>query len=163
MITVTTDGGAAIVERLRSFPDRLRARLSVIAQRLSTDLESRVLGKLQGGVLQSRSGRLARALALDAETTEEGIAIRLSVDPAEVPYAGFQEYGFRGTETVGAHLRTIRKVFGRPVAPHQVTVRSYTRRVDYPAHSFLRSALAGMAPDIEARIKDAVADTVNAS
>jgi phage gpG-like protein len=103
---------------------------------------------LSGGVLKSRTGTLRASLVVGSG---EGIGGSIT---ATAPYAAFQEYGFSGTETVRAHLRARRKGGSAPV-------RAYSRKVDYPAHSFLRSALAEMAPDIRQTIADAVAEVLN--
>lgn len=156
MIEVTIEGGEAAVDRLASFSDRLRRRLTAHMQRLASDLQGRVLDNLHGGALQERSGRLADALTLDIDAGDGRLSGSLGVDVRSVPYAAFQEYGFRGTETVRAHLRTIKQAFGRPIAERQIFVGSYSRKVDYPAHSFLRSALAELALDVAPQINDAV-------
>lgn len=161
MIASIMDGTDAVSERLRSLPERLGARLAAAMQRLGDALQDSVSAKLGGAVLQRRSGRLAGAVMLDIETSGEGIGARLSVDPAAVPYAAYQEFGFRGTETVRAQLRTIKQAFGRAIAERQVLVASHSRRVDYPAHSFLRAALNEVAPDVMPEVEEAVAAAVS--
>lgn len=156
MIEVTIEGGEAAADHLASFADRLRRRLTTLTQRLAGDLQARVLDNLHGGALQERSGRLANALTLGMDAGGGRLSARLDVESGSVPYAAFQEYGFRGTETVRSHLRTIKQAFGRPIAARQVFIGSYTRKVDYPAHSFLRSALDELAPDIAPQIRDAI-------
>ncbi len=163
MIEVVNRGGDEALERLTSFALRLRGRLAALMPRLGADLQSRVLDNLRGGVLHERGGRLADSLALDVETEGERASSALRVDVASVPYAGFQEYGFQGNETVRGHLRTIRQAFGRPIAERQILVNSYTRKVEYPAHSFLRSALRELTPSITPQIEDAVTATASGS
>jgi hypothetical protein len=156
MIEARVTGGTAALRSLRGFPSRLRMRLDGVMQALGTQLEDRVRDNLGGAVLGRRSGRLAAGISLGVEPSVSGIALSLSV--ADVPYAAYQEYGFHGTETVRAHLQTVRQAFGRPIAPRVVAVRGYARRVDYPAHSFLRAALDEVAPDAADRIGAAVTD-----
>jgi hypothetical protein len=148
MIGIDVTDGAS--EKLRDFPERLLARLDGTMQSLGLALQDRVRDKLGGEVLHSRSGRLAAGVAFDVASSGDSASVALGI--ADVPYAAYQEYGFHGTETVRAHLRTIKEAFGRAIAPRQVAVRSFARRVDYPAHSFLRSALAEIAPDAVAQI-----------
>jgi len=157
MIEVTIEGGEAAVGRVASLADRLHRRLATLIQRLAGDLQGRVLDNLHGGSLEEQSGRLANALTLGIDANSGRLSARLEIEPGAVPYAAFQEYGFRGTETVRSHLRVIKQAFGRPIAERQVFVGSYTRKVDYPAHSFLRSALAELAPEVAPQIKDAIA------
>lgn len=160
MIAPTIDGADAVGGRLRSLPERLGARLTAAMQRLGDTLQDSASEKLAGAVLQRRSGRLAGAVVLDVAASGEGIDARLSVDTAAVPYAAYQEFGFHGTETVRAQLRTIRQAFGRPIAERQVPVASHSRRVDYPAHSFLRAALDEVEPRIVPEIEEAVGAAV---
>jgi hypothetical protein len=156
MIQIEVIGGTAAVQKLQSFSARLQARLDGVMEVLGASLEDAVRDNLGGGVLQRRSGRLAAGVTLDVEAGDGGIAV--SVGAGDVPYAAFQEYGFHGTETIRAHLRTIRQAFGRPIAPRAISVKSYIRHVDYPAHSFLRSALADIAPGALTQIDAAVGE-----
>ena len=143
----TTDGAA---DRLRGFPGRLQARLDGVMRTLGVALEARARRKMGGDVLHRRSGRLDAGI--DLQVASDGGRVTATLGIAGVPYAAYQEYGFHGTETVRAHLRTITEAFGRTIAPRPVAVRSFARRVDYPAHSFLRAALADIAPDVPAQI-----------
>ncbi|MGH6980095.1 MAG: hypothetical protein ACREFC_02710, partial [Stellaceae bacterium] len=105
-------------------------------------------------------GKLGDAIGAAMEPAPDGAAVTVGV--GEVPYAGLREYGFHGTETVRAHLRLIKEAFGRPIAPREIAVRSYTRRVDYPAHSYLRTALADVSADAATEIGGAVAEQASA-
>jgi Bacteriophage HK97-gp10, putative tail-component len=161
MIDLQIGGGEDAVERLRSFPDRLEARLGAVMQTIGGALQDTVRANLGGRVLRSRSGKLQSSVVLDVETDAGGTTATSGVGH-DIPYAAYQEYGFRGVETVRAHLRTVKQVFGRPIAAHQISVRSFSRRVDYPAHSYLRSALADVAPELLAGVEDAVAEASSA-
>jgi hypothetical protein len=158
MIGIKTDGDAALAA-LAGFPHRLAPRLARVMAILGTTLEDRVRDNLTGAVLRQRSGQLEAGLALDIGTTADGITSALGV--TGVPYAAYQEYGFHGTESVRAHLRVIKEAFGRAIAPRATAVRAYSRQVDYPAHSFLRSALQRIAPDVVTEIEEAIAGAVS--
>jgi hypothetical protein len=145
-IDVTDDAS----ENLRGFSGRLLDRLAGTMENLGIALQGRVRDNLGGQILHRRSGRLTAGVDLAMTATSDGVSASLGID--DVPYAAYQEYGFHGTETVRAHLRTIRQAFGRGISPRDVTVRSFTRRVDYPAHSFLRSALDEVAPDVVTQV-----------
>jgi hypothetical protein len=58
-------------------------------------------------------------------------------------------------------LRQIKEAYGRPIAAKAVSVRGYSRRVDLPERSFLRSALDDMTPDISVGIKDALREAIS--
>ena len=145
---------------LDGLPSGVESRLAETAQRLGAALRDRAAEKLDGDVLQRRSGRLLGGLAVSTDGASGAIAMRVGVDLAQVPYAAFQEFGFNGVETVRAHLRQIRQAFGRPIRERQVEVRTHDRRIDYAAHSFLRQALEEMTPDILATTRAAIDDAV---
>jgi phage gpG-like protein len=160
MISGQILGGDAIASRLAELPDAVQQGLVRAVTRISTDLVSAVQEKLSGGVLQSRGGALRASIV--AETTEADGAVGVTVG-SDLPYAGFQEFGFTGVETVSAHLRVIKQAFGRPLrrGERQIAVRDYARKVDYPAHSFLRAALAEMQPEIADALDAAVGEAVS--
>ena len=60
-----------------------------------------------------------------------------------VEYAPRLEMGYSGPESVKAHTRTIRKAFGRAIAPRQVQVSAFTRTANARAYPFLRPAIEG--------------------
>jgi phage gpG-like protein len=140
MITAALTGDADVAQKLDGFAARLqtelRSGLGQMAERLRQDI---VASKLSGQMLQSRSGRLQRSVAVMA-VAGEGDALSVSVTVA-APYAALHEYGFRGSETIRGHVRRITQAFGRPITAKAIDVRSYSRAVVYPERSFLRSAL----------------------
>jgi hypothetical protein len=107
--------------------------------------------------LKERTGTLRASLA--AQLVESGDGFRAMVT-ADAPYAAYQEYGFHGEENVRSYLRRQTVAFGRPMAPKQVQVRAFTRHVDYAGHSYLRAALAEIAPDISALLTAALAEAI---
>ena len=157
MSDVEMAGADAVLERLTSFPERIAVRLQGVMRVVGGALEDRVRANLSGRILHARSGRLRSSVVFDVDQDGDTLAATVGV-AADVPYAAFQEYGWSGVESVRASLRTVRQAFGRPIAPRTVAVKAHSRRVDYPAHSFLRSALAELEPDARARIEAAVAD-----
>jgi len=159
VIAVEILGADAVLGRLAALPGAVEDGLARALARLSLELQARVQGKLSGEVLQSRSGALRASVAASLEARAGSLSISLG---SALSYSAYQEYGFRGIESVRAQLRTIREAFGRPLrgGPREIAVRAYSRRVDYPAHSFLRSALAELQPEIVAEIEDAVAAAV---
>jgi len=147
----------AVMDRLSALPDRLDGALRGAAADLMIRLRDRVDGNLSGGVLNARSGALRASLAASL-----GQAGGLSADvSASTPYAAFQEYGFSGSESVRAHLRLVSQAFGRPINPVAAQVGPYSRTVDYPAHSYLRSALAELSAEIRTGIEAAVAGALS--
>jgi hypothetical protein len=147
----------AVMARLAALPDRADSALRGAAADLIARLRDRVDGNLSGGILNARTGTLRASLAVGLQ---QGGGITATVS-ASAPYAAFQEYGFSGSESVRAHLRLQTQAFGRPIRPVEAQVRTYSRRVDYPAHSYLRSALADLSGDISDGIAAALAGALS--
>lgn len=139
MIRTELVNGDVVVVRLDRLPDRLREELRVGIGRAALQLARKVQKeKLSGQVLKVRTGRLRRSIS-DA-VNESGWVVSGIVSSA-VKYAPVHEYGFHGTVTVKEHLRQIKQAFGRPIEPKQIVVHSYSRQMNLPERSFLRSAL----------------------
>ena len=151
----------ATLERLRSLPAAVADGLARALARASLDLQAEAQGKLSGDVLRSRTGALRASILATISASASGVSAAIGSD---LPYAAFQEYGFQGIETVSAHLRTIKQAFGRPLrsGSERIAVSTYDRKVDYPAHSFLRSALADREPEIMSGLEAAVAEALTA-
>ncbi len=146
----------AVLDRLAALPDRAENAVQAATADLLARLRDRVDANLSGGVLNARTGTLRASLAMRLDQTG-GMSASLS---ATAPYAAFQEYGFSGSESVRAHLRLMTQAFGRPIRPVEAEVGPYGRRVDYPAHSYLRSALADLSVQIGDGIAAAVAEVL---
>jgi phage gpG-like protein len=151
-------GDKTALDRLRAMPDAARSGLARAIAKLGIDLQNNVQqDKLSGQVLKVRSGSLKSSI--DVETDQSGTAITATVF-TDLDYAAAQEYGFSGTVNVRASLRQIKEAFGRPIAAKSVNVRAYSRRMNLPERSFLRSALDDMAPEISAGVEDALREAI---
>lgn len=109
--------------------------------------------KLSDQVLRVRTGRLRRSITQAVQVIGSKVT---GIVGTNVAYAARQEYGFKGQENVRAHLRNIKKAWGRPIAERAVMVQPFTRNVNYPARSFLCSALADMRLQINADMESAL-------
>lgn len=159
MIAATLMGDAAAVDRLRATRDAAGAGIALTIAKLGADLRANVQqNKLSGQVLQARSGALRQSIAVRIDQSDT--TVRASVY-SDLGYAGAQEYGFSGTVNVRSSLRRIREAFGRPISPKTISVGPYSRRIDLPQRSFLRSALDDMAPEIRADIEAALREALN--
>jgi hypothetical protein len=147
----------AVLARLGALPDRASQAVQAAAADLTARLRGRVEGNLSGGILNVRSGALRASLA-GGLGQAGGISAKLS---ATAPYAAFQEYGFSGSESVRAHLRQVTRAFGRPIRPVMAQVGPYNRTVDYPAHSYLRGALADLSADMSSGIAAAITEALS--
>jgi phage gpG-like protein len=154
-------GLEATLERLQSLPGAVQEGLARALARASLDLQADAQGKLSDGVLRSRTGALRDSILATISTSATGVSAEIGSD---LPYAAFQEYGFQGIETVSAHLRTIKQAFGRPLraGSERIAVGAHDRKVAYPAHSFLRAALADRETEIMSGLETAVAEVVTA-
>ncbi len=154
MITAVLVGDEKVLARLRSMPDTASAGLARAIARLGVDLQRSVQqDKLSGQSLKIRSGLLKASIDLQLEQNGGTMSATVSTD---LDYARAQEYGFAGTVNVRASLRRVTEAFGRPIAEKTISVRAYSRRMDLPGRSFLRSALDDMAPQIQAGIDEAL-------
>lgn len=147
MIRAELHGDAEVVAKLNSIPPRIREELRVGIGRLALKLARKVQReKLSGKVLKVRSGRLRRSI--NDVVVDEGEKVS-GIVSTPVKYAPPHEYGFNGTVTVKAHLRTIKQAFGRAITARQVAVSEHKAKMNLPERSFLRTALAEMQGDGE--------------
>ncbi len=154
MISAAVLGDGPALDRLRALPDRANTGIARAIAKLGLDLQNHVQqDKLSGQVLVVRSGALKSSINI--ANAQSATAITATVY-TELDYAAAQEYGFSGTVNVRASLRQIRQAFGRPIAAKTIAVGPYSRRMNLPERSFLRSALSDMAPDIGAGVEDAL-------
>ena len=87
--------------------------------------------------LTSRTNRLRGSISIDRTGLPFSVAIG-----SDANYAAIHEFGFRGTENVKQHMRTV--CFGRTVSPF--SVGPFTRQMNMPARPFLSPALDDAAP-----------------
>lgn len=153
-------GTESVIRRFDSMPGKLRVQLKIAITRLAIKLQRYVKSdKLSGQVLNVRTGTLRRSI--DQIVVDQGDRIIGKVS-TNVGYGKRHEYGFTGAETVEAHMREIKKAWGRSITPRQVQIREHTRTVNLPERSFLRSALRDFAEtgiiktELEAAVKKAV-------
>lgn len=150
MISGYVVGDAEVIARLKEIPQKLERSLVRAVTRLAVEMTRHVKqDKLGGQVLKRKTGTLSRSINRSVYQGIDRDSIMGQVG-TNVEYAAFHEYGFHGTQQIKEHLRQIKQAFGRPIEPRSVTVAAHSRKVDYPAHSFLRSALH----DMDSQIRD---------
>lgn len=143
MINYHVDGDA----NLSATVDRIDAEVRQSIARSTLKLLIKVKReKLNGQVLNKRTGRLGRSITQKLIELSNGVA---GIVGTNVEYAPPHEYGFKGDVTVKAHLRMIKMAFGKSINPKQVNIKAHTRKVDLPEKSFLRSALEEMRKEIK--------------
>ena len=159
MIAASLIGDSAALDRLRALRETAAAGVARAVAQLGLQLQNGIQqNKLSGQVLRARSGALRDSIT--AQFDRDDMSVSATVSSA-LDYAAAQEYGFTGTVSIRASLRQIQEAFGRPIAAKTVNVSGYSRRMDLPERSFLRSALDEMSPDIAAAVADALREALN--
>jgi phage gpG-like protein len=155
MIKGKVIGRERVVKHLKGVTPAVHTALEKKIQQLVIRLQRLVVqDKLQGEVLNVRTGRLQRSINQVMVSQENKVSGIVSTN---VVYAHAQEYGFKGTVNVKEHLRTLTQAFGKELkSPVQVTVKAHPMKMNLDPHSFLRSALGEMADDVINGIEDAV-------
>jgi len=88
-----------------------------------------------------QSGRLRGSVSSKVEEDKDWIEGTVGAGGALVPYAFAHEFGLKGSMAIKAHLRTIKKVFGRPITPRQTMIAAHSRKVDMKERRFMRDSL----------------------
>lgn len=137
----TVDPSAALAF-LKQYPATAHGKLLQIMTKVGFDLQGYIqTSKLQGQVLGHRSGWLSSHVHPRTEDEGTTVTTTVGVDKTAVPYAAIHEYGFHGPEQVKAHTRIMSVCFGRTIDPVTVKVGAFTRTMNMPERSYLRSSL----------------------
>ncbi len=155
MITAALVGDREVIEKLSLMGSLAKTEMRKAVDLMAMKTLARTKLKLSDDVLHVRTGRLRRSIT--QEVKEESNGSIVGTVGTNVSYAKFQELGFSGTQSVRQSLRTIKTAFGKSIkgGPVTLTVRAHTRKVEYPAHSFLATALKEMEPEFLANVKKA--------
>lgn len=155
----TVVGDKEIARRFRALPDGIRSRVTESIGRLVLKLQRKVMQeKLSGQVLKVRTGTLRRSIDQRLVTDNGAVSGIVSTN---VKYGKAHEYGNTETVTVKEHVRLVKQAWGKQLKhPVWATVKSHAMRQNIKEHSFLRSALADMKPEILAELDKAVAEGV---
>lgn len=149
-------GDKRVVDAIRQRVPAITQRVERAIERLTVILTQRVKLKLTDDVLRVRTGRLRRSITfvINGKGTNqvEGVV------GTNVEYARIHELGFNGAVNVKAHLRTIKQAWGKPIEPKSVQVGGFSRQVNLPARSFLRTALNDMRADVNTELEKATRD-----
>lgn len=155
MIVGQIIGDRAVIAHLEGAPEKVMGNVRSEVRRLVMRLLAKVKSdKLSGQVLRNQSGTLRRSInqrvSGDTTTSIGSVGTNMS-------YAAAHEFGFKGAVPVKAHLRMVKVAWGKPVKhPAKHMWGPFSRQVNLPERSFLRSALREMTPEIQAGLKAAV-------
>ena len=146
MLNVTFIGDRELIARFVAMPDRVRQSLSARVHKLVLDLEAHVKrDKLQGQVLNHRTGALQRSIHSDVSETATSVMGRVFSN-GSVNYAAIHEFGGQIKTRLGTG-KISSKLHGKAF-------------VVMPERSFLRSALEDYRQRIIESMKDAVLNEV---
>lgn len=157
-LDVTVTGEREVIRKFETFPESLRSALRGTVKDLGIKLQNKVKSeKLSGQVLNIRTGKLNRSIMEVLVEGDQAISSVVWSNLGAPSYASFWEFGFNGSQTIRAHLRMMTTAFGKTVKePRKILVPSYSKQVNQPARSFLRTALRDMEPEINDSIDRAV-------
>ena len=138
--------------RVNALTEQIRAQLRVAIVRDTQQLAARVRGKLSGGVLQVRSGRLLNSIA--SEMRESQYAIYGIVASRGVPYAAIHEYGGQ-TKPHDILPRNVQALHFFASGGEVFAKVVHHPGSKIPERSYMRSSLAEMRAEIVADIQQA--------
>ena len=139
---------------LAAMPERISAALSDKANALAAELEAKVQRKLAGGVLNQRTGALARSIVTTIEDTAAGVSASIATS-GDVKYAAIQEFG--GTIPPHQILPDKAKALAFAVDGKEVFAKLVNLpAVTMPERSYMRSSLAEMQDVIREELTEAV-------
>lgn len=149
-VTGDTEVVASIREQYKEITDNVEKSIGRLTLKLLNLVK---VNKLSGQVLNVRTGRLRRSIT---QTTKRESTLITGIVGTNVEYARGHELGFNGSVSVKAHLRLIKKAWGKNISPRSISIKSHSRQVNLPKKSFLGSALKDMSPEILQTLQQSV-------
>jgi|ERR1017187_2048560 phage gpG-like protein len=142
----------AIMARLSSMPDRLRAAFLKKTYALAEKLKSKVQQNLTNRILQIRTGKLVRSIFEQVTNSANEVSGR--VYSSGLPYAAIQEFGGQ----TKAHI--IEAKNGKALMFNMGGKQVFFKRVNHPgshipAHHYMGQAFDAMKPEIKAGYEEA--------
>lgn len=149
-----------LIVNLNKVPAAIQSQLEAKLKTLMQELKAKVVENLSGKVLNSKSGALAGSLLDGVSHLGSSLIGFVEVNPEDPKvraYAEVHEYGGKGYyEIVPVHKTVLRFVS----KTGQIVFAPYVYHPPAAERSYLRSALAEMAPEIEAQLQEALADAL---
>jgi phage gpG-like protein len=143
---------------LAAMPERMQAALLAKANALAAELEAKVQQKLAGGVLNARTGALARSIVTMIDESSAGVSVSIATS-GDVKYAAIHEFGgiIPPHEIVPDKAKALAfAIDGKQVFAARVNLPAVTM----PERSYLRSSLAEMTDEIQQELTDAVVGSI---
>jgi HK97 gp10 family phage protein len=160
MIAAELIGAERVVAFLELLPQKAMAAIKADVSRLAITLLRKVKKeKLSGQVLKNQTGTLRRSINQRVEVFGQQAVVG-SVG-TNLRYAKAHEFGTDKTVTVPAHLRMMKVAWGKAVKnPRKIEIGAHAMKMHLPERSFLRSAMAEMAPEIREGLEAAMSKAV---
>lgn len=161
MFNVTWFGASETIAKLRKIAPAVEDSVCKTMLKMAIKVQRLAKQKVSGDVLKVDTGTLRASITAKTETSGGKV---IAVVGSNVKYAARHEFGFHGTESVKEHMRRSsaqmksaiigkngkEKSFSKLANKGKGSgvVSAFTRQVNYPAHSFLRSSLKELTPQI---------------
>lgn len=143
--------------------DRVRAEIRRTVNALTLKLQRTIQeDKLSGQNLNVQSGRLRGSISSKVEETEGSIEGTVGAGGSLVRYAFVHEFGLEDTLSIKEHLRNIKKAFGRPITPKQITIKAHSRKAYFLERRFMRDSLDEVSKIVPKNIDAAIQRGLNA-
>lgn len=177
MIQGVIIGSEKVTAHFKQIGPQAVPKLTARIQKVVISLQAKVIqNKLSGQVLRIRSNNLRSSIHQEVAVAGSTIT---GIVGTNVEYAAYHEYGLQGTVNVKEHLRRTKSVKiafakgknkgklnllatrkSQKEKAATITVKAHTRKVDYPEHSFLRSAMADMTDEIKMAVSEGMKETI---
>lgn len=143
--------------------ERVRAEIRRTIVSVTGRLEWRVKSHLTDGspYLKRDSGRLAGSVVSQITDNDDAIEGMVAAGGTNLRYLFVHEFGLTGAVSIKTHLRTIKKAFGRPIAPKQVMVNAFSRKVNFRERRMMRDSLDEVAKIVPKNIDAAIQRGLN--
>ncbi len=125
-------GADAVAADLRAVQPRVVVALKAVTSDVAEEIAARARDRMPPGL----------AVAVHTAVLEDADGVAAYVFLTGRDAQGFDQ-GFAGEVDVRAHLREIRKAFGRPIDPVEAHIAAYREMHHEPAHNVLAAAAAG--------------------
>ena len=168
MFTISIKGDENIINQFEGMGAEVRAALMATVPELAKALQGHVVqDKLNGQVLNQRSGALARSIQQESPIEQDGGIYGRVFSSGDVKYAAIHEYGGvikhpGGTAYIpGLGPGGLPAFISNSAADGLASIghavpRTLPHDIPMPERSFLRSSLADQAAEIAQGLKDAV-------
>jgi len=158
VLTARVVGAESVTTHLGLIPQKAHGRVKIAVNQLVMQLLRKVKAdKLSGQVLRNQTGRLRRSINSQVIDTPDSITGSVGTN---VVYGRRWEEGFRGTEQVKAHVRSIRQAWGRSITPREVQVGAFSRDLDIRPRPFLGPSLQELGPTIREVLGAALRESI---